>query len=948
MAHSRPSPTSPLRIASSSPMPSSSPLHGPPSPAPLLDPQGRTSMRQKRLFLSFQYVVVDSVLIVTVKEGKNFAGDAALDEQPRLRSPNPYINIFVNPDPSGLNKYKTQVHSRTESPAFSEAFKISLRREEDGFRRIHISAWDWQEDGRADVFLGTMSFEVNELLPPAAKTEGWFLLMGREEGATRHIRLADRSGSFSRDGVSVRPRPWSAASVRSRTGSSISLTSADGDSLRRLRDSSEMGSMMSINGSSGSAWPDFQPGSTDVDLDEDSPDTPNSPFFDGDLSQLEQQRQKLIVHLRSEVDSYCADLATLNELFTEPLQSDLTSDQHDRIFANIDRVTDLATTFRAQLHARIAAEYPVRLVGDLLKDTGKAMQGPYMMYCANKHVADQDLRAVMQSNPEIAELVRTQGTTRRVDLQGLLARPVGFISWLPAIMDRMASFCPRGHDDHYNMQEASMLFRKLVETISSEVKKVEAYTRMMVYQQRLVFPGGIPELKLLQGRSFVREGEALIVAAKPKLPAKGKELPRAATLVLFSDVVLLCEKSTGKGEPAYHVLVRPLFLAETALQLATPDTDLVLATAKEQITLRFTNARERGVWYKQLGDTSTLPPTPAVARSASLFSIDLTAPREIAVGRVGRDPGFSLRPDVAGFVCNVVEGGPAAAAGLTDLDQIISVNGVAVDALTHEGIAELIVSSTEDPLRLVVMTALRRCAIIRDPDGGVGMVLRGSHPPFVRSLKPGGPAEKAGMRLGDQLWEVDGGSVRHLSHDSVAQLVQTVGHNFTVLVRPTLRALYIPRGPNGYGFRLRQPPAKGQPLFVCSVLPDGGARAAGLRLGDQLWELNGLDVRGKALRPVEDMVTTARDGIRVVVVSTLRTIDVIAQPGEAFGFSLQGCRLVRTGIVDPGSPAARAGLSSGVAIWEVNNVDVTNATHQEVVELIRKHPNRVRLLVALA
>lgn len=33
---------------------------------------------------------------------------------------------------------------------------------------------------------------------------------------------------------------------------------------------------------------------------------------------------------------------------------------------------------------------------------------------------------------------------------------------------------------------------------------------------------------------------------------------------------------------------------------------------------------------------------------------------------------------------------------------------------------------------------------------------------------------------------------------------------------------------------------------------------------------------------------------------------------------------------------------------QVNNVDVTSASHQEVVDLIRRHANRVRLLVALS
>ncbi len=109
------------------------------SPTQLIDGV-RSMQRERRLLLSFQYVVVDCVLIITgipstcpirlltilfaVKEGRNFGGDVALDEQPRLRAPSPYINIFVNPDSSGLNKFKTQVQARTENPTFSEHFKL--------------------------------------------------------------------------------------------------------------------------------------------------------------------------------------------------------------------------------------------------------------------------------------------------------------------------------------------------------------------------------------------------------------------------------------------------------------------------------------------------------------------------------------------------------------------------------------------------------------------------------------------------------------------------------------------------------------------------------------------------------------------------------------------------------------------------------------------------------
>ena len=63
------------------------------------------------------------------------------------------------------------------------------------------------------------------------------------------------------------------------------------------------------------AWPEFYPD------DEDVPASPlpigtgeDSPFIEADLSQTEQQRQRLIMHLRNEVDAYVANLTQLNEV----------------------------------------------------------------------------------------------------------------------------------------------------------------------------------------------------------------------------------------------------------------------------------------------------------------------------------------------------------------------------------------------------------------------------------------------------------------------------------------------------------------------------------------------------------------------------------------------------------------------------------------------------------
>ncbi len=95
----------------------------------------------------------------------------------------------------------------------------------------------------------------------------------------------------------------------------------------------------------------------------------------------------------------------------EPLQSDLTSDQHARIFCNADKLLELATGVQQQVRARLAesavraplpsspllvtasmgcahaqSEGAVRHIGDLLKDAARSMQRPFTVYCANKCV----------------------------------------------------------------------------------------------------------------------------------------------------------------------------------------------------------------------------------------------------------------------------------------------------------------------------------------------------------------------------------------------------------------------------------------------------------------------------------------------------------------------------------------------------------------------------------
>ena len=51
------------------------------------------------------------------------------------------------------------------------------------------------------------------------------------------------------------------------------------------------------------------------------------------------------------------------------------------------------------------------------------------------------------------------------------------------------------------------------------------------------------------------------------------------------------------------------------------------------------------------------------------------------------------------------------------------------------------------------------------------------------------------------------------------------------------------------------------------------------------------------------------------------------------------------GIVDEGSSADKAGLKVGDSIVEVNDIDIKNASHEEVVAKIKSNPLETKLLV---
>ncbi|XP_074536286.1 Na(+)/H(+) exchange regulatory cofactor NHE-RF3-like [Halichoeres trimaculatus] len=199
----------------------------------------------------------------------------------------------------------------------------------------------------------------------------------------------------------------------------------------------------------------------------------------------------------------------------------------------------------------------------------------------------------------------------------------------------------------------------------------------------------------------------------------------------------------------------------------------------------------------------------------------------------------------------------------------------------------------------------RLCHISRDPELGLGMsvvLVEGHRGHFVLRTVSDGQAEKAGVRTGDRLIQINGVQTTTLTHSSLSRTVKRGGDSVTVLVidsegeaccvrrkmviLPVLcepsslphhaKTMRLRKGSDGYGFLLRQERLAGSRRIVHILREvDAGspAEGAGMEDGDLLLAVNGEAVESAEH---EDIVRKIRrSGDKVVLTS-------ISSPGREF------------------------------------------------------------------
>ncbi|XP_036128650.1 Na(+)/H(+) exchange regulatory cofactor NHE-RF3 isoform X1 [Molossus molossus] len=204
----------------------------------------------------------------------------------------------------------------------------------------------------------------------------------------------------------------------------------------------------------------------------------------------------------------------------------------------------------------------------------------------------------------------------------------------------------------------------------------------------------------------------------------------------------------------------------------------------------------------------------------------------------------------------------------------------------------------------------RECKLSKQEGQSYGFFLRiekdiAGH--LVRVVEKGSPAEKAGLQDGDRVLRINGVFVDKEEHMQVVDLVRKSGNSVTLLVL------------------------------------DGDSYEKAIKRNVDLKELGQSQkepsLNDKKLPPVMN------GGAQTW---TQPRLCYLVKEGSSFGFSLktvQGQKGVYLTDITPQGVAMKAGVLANDHLIEVNGENVEDATHEEVVEKVRKSGSRVMFLL---
>lgn len=152
-----------------------------------------------------------------------------------------------------------------------------------------------------------------------------------------------------------------------------------------------------------------------------------------------------------------------------------------------------------------------------------------------------------------------------------------------------------------------------------------------------------------------------------------------------------------------------------------------------------------------------------------------------------------------------------------------------------------------------------------------GFTVGGRAPVVILSVDENSVAQRAGLQPGDQILEVNGENVQGLSKEEIILLAKrsrTVPPALAVISR--IRTFDLRRRRGRFGFAVR---GKG-PVFIADVEQGSPAQNVGIRRGDLILRLNGVNLRHMNENQVGEMIDTCGPTISIVLIAGAADIGI--------------------------------------------------------------------------
>ncbi|XP_075686673.1 Na(+)/H(+) exchange regulatory cofactor NHE-RF2 [Rhinoderma darwinii] len=230
-----------------------------------------------------------------------------------------------------------------------------------------------------------------------------------------------------------------------------------------------------------------------------------------------------------------------------------------------------------------------------------------------------------------------------------------------------------------------------------------------------------------------------------------------------------------------------------------------------------------------------------------------------------------------------------------------------------------------------------RLCHIQKAEQGYGFHLHGEKNKtgqYIRKVEPGSPAEVAGLKAGDRVLEVNGENVEKETHHQVVQRIKAVENETRLLV--------IDREADEYR-RLSQSSSapESQPNSSAPSSPSVGNN------NGEMWKTPE-DTSHEDQLQNNHSTENGKQDMNGQVKDRCPRLCHLKKGPSGYGFNLHSEKsrpgqYIRS--VDPGSPAAKAGLRPQDRLVEVNRQIVDGMKHSEVVANIKTKDNETTLLV---